>query len=89
MPYAAHDQTAWGSEAQSPVTSGTPPDGDRSEQIDQFTTVVRGRWHRNTSCKSRDQLNFACRHCHLPDTSMAMDDQTLINAAYNYHEKPA
>jgi hypothetical protein len=30
-------------------------------------------------------LNSACRHCHVPDGPLALDDATLIEAATSYH----
>jgi hypothetical protein len=34
---------------------------------------------------SQISLDFACRQCHLPDSSIALDDAALIQAATNYH----
>jgi hypothetical protein len=32
-------------------------------------------------------LNFACRRCHLPGTTIARTDEELINAATGYHSE--
>ena len=58
-------------------------------QIDQFYTVTGADGAEHTYSYSEIGLNFACRQCHVPGTGLERDDQTLINAAYNYHEKPA
>lgn len=34
-------------------------------------------------------LNYACRRCHLPNTSVARSDEELIAAAENYHGSPS
>lgn len=34
-------------------------------------------------------LDYACRHCHLPDTSLARSDEVLMDAAANYHSPPS
>jgi hypothetical protein len=34
-------------------------------------------------------LDYACRHCHLPDTSLARSDEELMDAATNYHSSPS
>jgi hypothetical protein len=31
-------------------------------------------------------LDFACRHCHVPGTGFAQEDQTLIDMASGIHE---
>jgi len=41
-----------------------------------------------TEALSQIGLDFACRHCHIPDTAIALDDETLINAAIDYHSLP-
>ena len=41
-----------------------------------------------TVANSQISLNFACRQCHLPDTVTALDDETLISAATEYHSAP-
>jgi hypothetical protein len=33
-------------------------------------------------------LDFACRHCHLPDTIMSKSDEELTATANNYHTPP-
>ena len=38
---------------------------------------------------SQISLDFACRHCHLPNTGLAKTDQELIQAATDYHSTPA
>lgn len=32
-------------------------------------------------------LNYACRRCHLPNTSIERTDEELLNAAENYHSR--
>jgi len=34
---------------------------------------------------SQISLDFACRHCHINDTSLAKTDEELISAATDYH----
>jgi len=34
-------------------------------------------------------LDFACKHCHLPDSGLAKSDEELIQAATGYHTPPA
>lgn len=58
-------------------------------QIEQVYTVTLEDGTEAQYSYSQIGLNSACRHCHLDGTSMAKDDQTLIDAAYNYHEQPA
>jgi hypothetical protein len=41
-----------------------------------------------TEALSQIGLDFACRQCHIPDTAIALDDETLINAAMDYHSLP-
>jgi len=82
-------QTAWGNEAWFTGDLRTHRMVIDPSQIEQFTTVVAEDGTETQVANPEISLNFACRHCHLPDTIMAMDDQTLINAAYNYHEKSA
>lgn len=81
-------KTAWGDEAKFSGDIRTHLMAIDPSQIDQFTTVTAEDGSEKQYANSQIGLNFACRHCHLPDTIMAMDDQTLINAAYNYHQKP-
>ena len=57
-------------------------------QIEQFYTETDADGNEVQYSYSQIGLNFACRHCHLPDTNAALDDQTLVDAAYNYHQKP-
>lgn len=59
------------------------------EQFDQVYTVTQEDGSEKQFSNSQIGLNFACRHCHMPDTVMARDDQTLMNAAFDYHAKPA
>lgn len=42
-----------------------------------------------TYAHAQISLNSACRHCHTPDSALALDDATLIEAATNYHSPPA
>jgi len=58
------------------------------EQIGQFYTVTLEDGTEKQYSLSQIGLDFACRHCHIPGTVLAKDDQTLINAAYNYHQRP-
>jgi hypothetical protein len=58
-------------------------------QIEQVYTVTLEDGTEREYSYSQIGLDAACRHCHLEGTSMAKDDQTLIGAAYNYHERPA
>ena len=37
---------------------------------------------------SQISLDFACRHCHIPDTGLAKTDEELIEAATEYHNLP-
>lgn len=48
------------------------------EQIGQFTED-------GTQALPQVGLNFACRHCHIPGTSIAKTDEELIQAARDYH----
>ena len=50
-------------------------------QINQFTED-------GTQALSQIGLDFACRQCHIPDTSVALDDETLISGALDYHSLP-
>jgi predicted amidohydrolase len=81
-------KTAWGDETSFTGDFRTHRMAIDPSQIDQFTTVIAEDGTEKQIANSQIGLNFACRHCHLSDTIMAMDDQTLINAAYNYHERP-
>jgi hypothetical protein len=49
-------------------------------QVGQFTED-------GSAALSQISLDFACRHCHVPDTALAVDDEVLINAAVGYHER--
>ena len=82
-------KTAWGDEASFTGDFRTHRMAIDPSQIEQFSTVVAEDGTETQVVMTEIGLNFACRHCHLSDTIMAMDDQTLINAAYNYHQKPA
>ncbi len=41
-----------------------------------------------TQALSQIGLDFACRQCHIQDTAIALDDESLINAAMDYHTLP-
>jgi len=56
-------------------------------QIEQFYTVVEGDTEKSYSY-SEIGLNYACRHCHVQGKGSVKTDEELVNAAYNYHEKP-
>jgi len=58
-------------------------------QIDQFTSITGADGKPQTVSKPDIGLDAACRHCHVQGTSLAMDDQTLVDGAYNYHAKPS
>lgn len=58
-------------------------------RVEQFYTVTQDDGTQQQFSYPEIGLDFACRNCHWPDTSLALDDQTLINAAFNYHSKPA
>jgi hypothetical protein len=49
-------------------------------QINQFSED-------GTQALSEISLDYACRHCHLPSSSIEMSDETLINAAVGYHDR--
>lgn len=56
-------------------------------QIEQFYTVMEGDTEKTYSY-SEIGLNYACRHCHVQGRGSVKTDEELVNAAYNYHEKP-
>lgn len=41
-----------------------------------------------TVANSQISLDFACRHCHVNDTGLEKSDQSLLNIADGYHDKP-
>jgi hypothetical protein len=56
-------------------------------QMEQFYSVQEGDTEKFYSF-SEIGLNFACKHCHTPGGIQEKTDEALIQAAYNYHEKP-
>lgn len=82
-------KTAWGDPAKFTGDIRTHLMAIDPGQLDQFYTVTLEDGTEKQYAYSQIGLNYACRHCHLPDTIMALDDQALIDAAYNYHGKPA
>ncbi len=48
-------------------------------QINQFSED-------GSTALSQISLDFACRHCHIPNSGLAKSDQELVEAAANYHE---
>jgi hypothetical protein len=81
-------KTAWGDETIFTGDFRTHRMAIDSSQIEQFSTVIAEDGTDTQVVKAEIGLNFACRHCHTQNTIMALDDQTLINAAYDYHQKP-
>lgn len=51
------------------------------EQIGQFTED-------GSQALSQVGLDFACRHCHVPDSAFAKTDEELLGAAFDYHARP-
>ncbi|HFD40579.1 MAG TPA: hypothetical protein ENJ31_12115 [Anaerolineae bacterium] len=51
------------------------------DQISQFTED-------GSQALSQIGLDFACRHCHIPGSSVEMSDEALKEAAYGYHDRP-
>lgn len=57
-------------------------------QIEQFTKVTAPDGTEKEIALSQLGLNFACRHCHVPGTGVAMDDDAaLIDAATGFHSE--
>jgi hypothetical protein len=50
------------------------------DQVGQFTED-------GSQAFSQISLDFACRHCHIPDTNLAKTDEELVEAATDYHVK--
>lgn len=82
MPYIG--KSAWGDAAKFTGDVRTHLMAIDPEQIVQFYTVGEGDAAKTYSL-SQVGLNFACRHCHVPDTAMAKSDEELIEAATGYH----
>jgi hypothetical protein len=57
-------------------------------RIEQFYPATDAEGNEVQLSSDQISLNFACRHCHIPGTSVARDDQTLVDAAFDYHQKP-
>ena len=51
------------------------------EQVGQFTED-------GSEALSQIGLDFACKSCHVPDSSLARTDEELIEPATNYHNQP-
>lgn len=51
------------------------------EQIGQFTED-------GLQALSQVGLDFACRHCHVPDSTFVKNDEELLEAAFDYHARP-
>lgn len=56
--------------------------------IEQYYTAPDAEGNEKTFANPQISLNSACRHCHVPETSLAIDDATLIEAATDYHTPP-
>lgn len=56
--------------------------------IEQTYTVQDDAGNEQTLAHAQISLNSACRRCHLPETLLGMDDETLIDAATGYHSPP-
>jgi hypothetical protein len=41
-----------------------------------------------TAALSQISLDFACRHCHVPGSSVELTDEQLIEGATGYHQQP-
>jgi hypothetical protein len=51
------------------------------EQIGQFNED-------GSEALSQVGLDFACRHCHVPDSAFAKTDEELLEGAFDYHARP-
>jgi hypothetical protein len=38
--------------------------------------------------QSQLALDFACKHCHIPGSEVEISDETLVNTATGYHDRP-
>ncbi len=38
--------------------------------------------------QSQLALDFACKHCHVPGSEVEISDETLVNTATGYHDRP-
>jgi hypothetical protein len=56
--------------------------------IEQYYTVTDADGSEKTYANSQISLNSACRHCHAPETPLAIEDAALIEAATDYHTPP-
>lgn len=71
-------KSAWGDPAKFTGDIRTHVMAIDPNQVGQFTED-------GTQSLSQISLDFACRHCHLPETSLAKTDEELISAANGYH----
>jgi hypothetical protein len=75
-------QSAWGIPDQFAGDIRTHVVAIDPDQVNQFSED-------GTVAYPQISLDFACRHCHINGTSLALDDATLVNAARDYHSPPA
>jgi hypothetical protein len=59
-----------------------------STQINQFTQATSPDGKQVEVSLPQLGLDFVCRHCHVQNSTMAIDDATLIQAASGYHAAP-
>jgi hypothetical protein len=74
-------ESAWGDAARFTGDVRTHMVAIDPEQIGQF--IQDG-----TAASSQVSLDFACRHCHAPDSAFSKTDEALIEMAVGYHERP-
>ena len=75
-------KTAWGDAAKFTGDIRTHLMAIDPNQVGQFSAD-------GTTALSQISLDFACRHCHIPDSGMAKTDEELKAAANGYHTPPA
>ncbi len=71
-------QSAWGVSERFTADIRTHVVAIDPEQVAQFSED-------GTTAYSQISLDFACRQCHISNTALALDDETLKNAAREYH----
>jgi len=71
-------QSAWGVPERFTADIRTHVVAIDPEQVAQFSED-------GTTVYSQISLDFACRQCHISNTALELDDETLKNAAREYH----
>jgi hypothetical protein len=82
-------KVAWGEPARFMADKRTHQTAINPSQIEQYQTAQDEQGNEIAYALPQISLNAACRHCHVPDTALALDDETLIEAATGYHSPPA